>query len=578
MPGILRLVTRHGIAASLLFGCFVTAGTTAGAAPGVETLRALRPVEVGSAPALAAGAIRNRAIGLDLATIGPETPARSVVTFELFDDVVFQATRRDVRVLEPGRWSWVGALADEPLGVVQFAVRDGVASGVIRSPERGVFRVRFTGEPGVYIAEEINTASFKPCATGPAQSVAAPIDFETNDPATTGAADERGFSVTTIDALVGYTAAARTLAGGTAGMLAEIDLAIASANLAYQNSNIDINLNLALTYLASYNETGNALTDLANWKGTSDGAMDSVHEQRDDIAADVCALIVSDFNACGIGHLMTVPSSAFENRAFTVTAFGCAVSNLSFAHELGHNLGCAHDRDNASTGAYSYSFGYRDPIGSADWRTIMAYAPGVRIQYFSNPLISYQGQLTGVLSGSNAADNSKTQGRTRAYAENWRDASTRRPIRFDLTSPVNGQAYVWGAQEFNWQQNGPVDSYSLIVATDPGLNDVVYRADGLLDSSHTIPAGALGECSTYYWGIEATLSGNSRMATTPARVFSTRLVADVNADGVVDTADLGGLVGSFGSTNTFADLNYDGAVDTADLGILIGSYGRTCSP
>jgi len=51
---------------------------------------------------------------------------------------------------------------------------------------------------------------------------------------------------------------------------------------------------------------------------------------------------------------------------------------------------------------------------------------------------------------------------------------------------------------------------------------------------------------------------------------------DINDDGVVDTADLGILIGSFGTSNGHTDLNGDGTVDTADLGLLIGDFGVTC--
>jgi hypothetical protein len=48
---------------------------------------------------------------------------------------------------------------------------------------------------------------------------------------------------------------------------------------------------------------------------------------------------------------------------------------------------------------------------------------------------------------------------------------------------------------------------------------------------------------------------------------------DANGDGFVDTADLGILLGSFGTTNGHVDLNGDGVVDTADLGILLSDFG-----
>ena len=52
--------------------------------------------------------------------------------------------------------------------------------------------------------------------------------------------------------------------------------------------------------------------------------------------------------------------------------------------------------------------------------------------------------------------------------------------------------------------------------------------------------------------------------------------ADLNADRVIDTADLGILIGEFGTAGPDADINGDGVVDTADLGILIGVFGSDC--
>ena len=50
-------------------------------------------------------------------------------------------------------------------------------------------------------------------------------------------------------------------------------------------------------------------------------------------------------------------------------------------------------------------------------------------------------------------------------------------------------------------------------------------------------------------------------------------VGDINADGFVDSADLGLIIGSWGSTNSLADLDGDGLVNSADLGIMIGAWG-----
>jgi hypothetical protein len=93
--------------------------------------------------------------------------------------------------------------------------------------------------------------------------------------------------------------------------------------------------------------------------------------------------------------------------AFSVVSRNCATGYYSFAHELGHNLGCQHDHANAGNGAYSFSYGHRS--SGNQWRTIMSYAPGTRIQHFSSPDVVYAGEPTGVPEGNaNAADNAET--------------------------------------------------------------------------------------------------------------------------------------------------------------------------
>lgn len=77
--------------------------------------------------------------------------------------------------------------------------------------------------------------------------------------------------------------------------------------------------------------------------------------------------------------------------------------------------------------------------------------------------------------------------------------------------------------------------------------------------------------------VTASLSTGAGSQTT-VRVH-TRRPADINADGVVNTADLTLLLGTFGSNvppNTGGDVNGDGVVNTADLTILLGVFGQGC--
>lgn len=52
--------------------------------------------------------------------------------------------------------------------------------------------------------------------------------------------------------------------------------------------------------------------------------------------------------------------------------------------------------------------------------------------------------------------------------------------------------------------------------------------------------------------------------------------SDINGDFTIDTADIGILVGQFGTAGPAADINGDGIVDTADLGLLLNGFGSTC--
>ncbi len=47
---------------------------------------------------------------------------------------------------------------------------------------------------------------------------------------------------------------------------------------------------------------------------------------------------------------------------------------------------------------------------------------------------------------------------------------------------------------------------------------------------------------------------------------------DINGDGKVNGADLGMLLGDFGSSAARSDLNHDGIVDGADIGLLLGNW------
>jgi hypothetical protein len=195
-----------------------------------------------------------------------------------------------------------------------------------------------------------------------------------------------------------YTRAVRLAYGTSSQVEAVIDLAVAAVNSDFVNSQIPVRIQLAASQEVTLNESNlNYERTLDSLRGRNDGVLDAIHAARDETAADLVTLGVSandTGNSLGIAYLLETPGDYVNAYfAFSVVQFGVITSNSVLSHELGHNFGCAHDRENAANpGAFPYSFGYRffarDTQGAnRQLRDIMAYAPGNRLPYFSNPRI-----------------------------------------------------------------------------------------------------------------------------------------------------------------------------------------------
>jgi hypothetical protein len=167
--------------------------------------------------------------------------------------------------------------------------------------------------------------------------------------------------------------------------------------------------------MIGYNEPSSFSQILTDLRATNDGDMDNVHQLRDQYGADVVAMICQNGQYCGIAYLMTNVSPNFASSAFSVTNYSCATGYYSFGHEIGHNMGSNHDPQNASSGAYSYSFGFR--TSNNQYRTIMAYSPGTRIKRFSSPNVTYNGFVM----GDNNQDNARSMNNASDTIAGWRN-------------------------------------------------------------------------------------------------------------------------------------------------------------
>ena len=88
---------------------------------------------------------------------------------------------------------------------------------------------------------------------------------------------------------------------------------------------------------------------------------------------------------------------------------------------------------NGTYGAYDYSFGYRNPSGT--WRTVMAYAPGTRLMYFSNPSVLYDGEPMGIPASQADSANNALALRSSDGSTSWHSGIGRvgnSPITYEL--------------------------------------------------------------------------------------------------------------------------------------------------
>lgn len=228
---------------------------------------------------------------------------------------------------------------------------------------------------------------------------------------------------TTVDLLVVYTPQARNAAGGTNAIAGQIRSAVASTNQAFVNSRIAASIRLVGAEEVAYNESRALETDLERLRNRSDGYMDSVHSLRDKYGADLVSLFVSDGDYAGLGYkLISANDPGRAELGYTVVLAPYAgAPEYVLAHELGHNFGATHDRENSEgPGFASYAYGYRFTVGNTTYRDIMSYDPGVLIPYFSNPDVTY----AGVPTGSSTANVARVINQTARIVANYRKAVT----------------------------------------------------------------------------------------------------------------------------------------------------------
>jgi hypothetical protein len=340
--------------------------------------------------------VRESKIGIDQHISGGE------IFIPLFDGKTYRAVEKGSEVRGMDDRTWRGKLIEGKYeGDVVITFRKGFVSGLIYSPDT-VYEIVPRGDSHYLV--ELDQTLFPECAGD--------VKGDNADPANASPEGVIADSGDRIDVLIMYTTATKNFLGGDAQAQAFAQQAIDASNTAYINSKIRQRVRLVSAQEFVYTETASAQTDLSNFRANA-----TVQSLRDSTNADLAGMLGEIAGACGVGYLIG-PATGNPNNGFTVTARSCAVGNLTFAHEIGHNMGSHHNPENGGTAVYPYSYGH---YVNGSYRTVMSYvdpcaAGCTRRPYFSNPNVSFAGVPTGI---ANARDNARSINNTADVISNY---------------------------------------------------------------------------------------------------------------------------------------------------------------
>ncbi len=228
----------------------------------------------------------------------------------------------------------------------------------------------------------------------------APLELGVNDPAS-------------IDVMVVYTPAARnwadTYGGGIENVIAQ---SIAISNFVLDNNNTLITMPLVHMAEVNYVESGDSYTDV-NRLTFVDGYMDEVLNWRNEQAADLVALFALVQDVGGLGWLLDRKTGR-PNQGFCLVRIQQASSSFVHIHEMGHNMGAHHHKEQLSYAGPTEWTDWPENTWSAGWRwvgndeklycSVMTYESGIyfadgkthnRVAFFSDPEINYEGVAAG---------------------------------------------------------------------------------------------------------------------------------------------------------------------------------------
>lgn len=326
---------------------------------------------------------------------------------------------------------------------------------------------------------------------------------------------------TVITLMVVYTQAAEDWAdeneGGIDNVIAQ---GIALTNQYMQNSDINVEVKLVHSVKVNYKETGDSNDDLKRLRDPEDGFLDEVHRLRDEYKADFVKIIPRKSDFCGRAYRAWRPE---PRDGFSLTAVGCATYS-TFAHELGHNFGFAHSRNQKSYpapddgGIFEYSTGWQwmgnDGKG---YISIMSYTQPPEFiseaPYYSNPNIKFKGGKTGSYTGKGSpADNSRSLRETKDFFSGYRGPAneTDSLAMVALYEKTNGENWD---DNTNWADVAPLREWH-------GINRVAWRIFSLWISDNNLSGPLPSELGNLKELRELALPNNHISGSIPEEIWN----------------------------------------------------------
>ncbi len=320
-----------------------------------------------------------------------------------------------------------GHLTDSRLSTFMMVETHGVIDGFVQVMETGqYFEFRQNAEHGL-IMQEIDYSMREILTCGNEQHLHLGEDLHRamhtpdNRPYDINFSADAMPDTSHIDVMIVYTPNARTWAINDNTNIENImAISMERGQIALDNTEIPIQINLVYSYEVDYSESvGNSPTHLGmlafnryfipNGFEGSERFMGEIWDVRDAVGADFVAIFPRVNDTGGLGFVLNNPNG-FPEIGYSLSRVQQLTFTDTHIHELGHNWGSGHSRNQSAAaagpggGLFTYSTGWRwfNPDSSASYASVMTYAGSpitgpnsIPAPVFSNPNIEWEGTPAG---------------------------------------------------------------------------------------------------------------------------------------------------------------------------------------